>query len=189
LSVSTGAVLWTFDSHSVLVDRVCGQIGITDFVGNGAAYDGRSQLGLAYHVKVDYSDVTADFDAITGKKIFIREPLQLFDPMTRYAVVYGQDFGAGRTLGIVVYDTATGDTIYSMDVAKAVSLDAAPVGIMDGRLFLKTSDQSLEIDVKSGEVLSESLGAYPVAVAGKYAYFTNGELVPLSQVDSYRPAA
>ena len=190
VDVATGRDTWVFDAgKQAVIDGYCGSTGIVDYVGNGAAYSRRSQHDYSVHVSVAHArEMSRDFDARTGAQITVIQPFQYFDPLTKYGLMYGQSFGSGREDGLIVYDTVSGKTIYEIDVERMTSLDARAEALFGGRLFLTTSDQHLEIDAKSGDIVSESNSAYPIALVGEYAYFSNGKLVPISQVNDYRPA-
>jgi hypothetical protein len=179
----TGRELWRVDGSQIAVEgRTCEEFGIYDIV-YGAGYPNRSQLGHSWHLGASYSEQDFDFEVDGGEPLLIRQPFEWFDPVTGYAAVRGD--------GIHVYDPATGETIFEVDADRTEALGARPAALIGGRLFLDTTDQHLEIDVESGEIVTESAVriGYALGVLGEqWAYFPDGVLVPFDEINDYRAA-
>lgn len=171
IDIATGKQLWAFDSAKhIVIDGHC-----------------RDKPARAHSdeiIQIGDNGRFSDFYRLLDIRTGVERPLavdQLFtDPIAGYGLTAFVD------LGIRIYDTTSGDVIYEVARDRVIALKATPKALFAGRLFLETSDQFLEIDVKSGEIVRETRSNLPLFVVDNYVYFDNGKLVPLSEVNSYR---
>ncbi len=66
--------------------------------------------------------------------------------------------------------------MFEIDVDRFGALDVRPLALVEGTLYVKTSDERLAIDVESGDVVSALTGPYPKAVVGDWVYLSDGTL-------------
>lgn len=171
IDIATGEDSWVFDSATqAVVDGYCFTADFNTLEG-GIARIGNKFPGSF----LGYIDIR------TGERRTVIEPLAHFDPITKYAVMV--DYKGPVT----VYDTVTGNSIYEITDERRRALGANSQGLFGGRLFLTTSDQYLEIDTKTGDIVSETQSVLPLMVVNGYVLFSDGKLIPFADVNTYRP--
>lgn len=116
------------------------------------------------------------YDLATGTVRIHRDRLIAFDGQTDLAVRAPDE--SGRT-GIEVWNTLTGEVVYTIDGPRAEALDLRIVSFIDGVLYGTTSDESIAIDVATGELLPVSGTAYPVSVLNGWVQMSDNRIIPV----------
>lgn len=178
---SDGTVLASLDSRSVRHDSIsdCGALYPTDLFGLGLQeFDGDSTgAGAVNYRWIDGHPLVFQIGSTT-----IPEP-EYYDPISGIGVCSGENDCGG--VGPTTFSAASGKVLYTLPEAQAVPLDARPIGVIAGLLFLGTTNQVLTMDAATGTILRKDLSLpKDVQVFGTYSQL-NGQLV---KTDSLRAA-
>jgi hypothetical protein len=93
-----------------------------------------------------------------------------YDPISHLGVTGDQRWGEE----LRVFDTTTGEVLYTMplDQVQALYLDARV--IWDGKVFATTTDAMIVLDGRTGEVLADSVEWYPLLGIGGWTLYDDG---------------
>ncbi|WP_208545134.1 hypothetical protein [Rathayibacter sp. VKM Ac-2760] len=181
--IATGSKRWSLDTHSVArPSSVCGSVTVRAEAGSLA---GGLDSSL-FRVTVDSQDgLDTAYSIATGAPVVRPDPLVAVDALGGSALSESSSASGLGTAGIAVTDLTTGAVLYSIDPDRVADLDARARGLLDGILYVETSDQDLAIDVATGTVVDEAAAVRPLGANEKWVYFDDGALVPRSSATGY----
>lgn len=180
-AVADGQVLFVYSGAEHRVDKYRCTVSVPDH-DLSAVFESQAQKGWLWTVDIDFDDDDAhsvSYDARTGEPRHVRQPVVAYDATTGAAVAVGWDPTRRVDRGLEVYDVRTGETLFSLDQDRYDDLDAHPLSLVAGVLYLDTSDQRLAIDVSTGDVVADDVDVYPLTVVGDFVYLSDGTLQPL----------
>ena len=73
-----------------------------------------------------------------------------------------------------VFDTNTGQVLYTMPLAQVEALYLTAVAIWDGRVYATTTDAMIVIDGRSGEILADDVDWYPLVGVDGWTLYSDG---------------
>ena len=73
-----------------------------------------------------------------------------------------------------VFDTSTGQVVYSMPLAQVEDLYLTAVVIWDGKVYATTTDAMIVLDGRTGEVLADDVDWYPLTGVGGWTLYSDG---------------
>ncbi|MEZ3160502.1 hypothetical protein AB1K54_08115 [Microbacterium sp. BWT-B31] len=176
-AVVDGRELFRYSGAEHRVEKRC-TVSIPD-ADLSAVFESQAQKGRIWTVDVDFDDDDAQsvsYDARTGEQLQVRQPVVAYDPATGMALAVGWDPTRSERRGLEVYDTRSGATAFTMDEERYQDLNVRPLSLVEGMLYLETSDQTLAIDVETGAVVDDAVVVHPLAVMGDYVYLSDGGL-------------
>jgi hypothetical protein len=180
---ATGRMLWSVDAATIpdvgSRSGSCSRVRVEALdQGNprngstvGAYFD--VILGMSSGLGGD-SNQYRTFDGVTGKQLETTvNPLGYLDLLGGYTA--SQAFTT-RSGPLVVTETATGTTVFTVEQDKVDDLGLALVGIFGGWAYTRTTDGTPIIDVATGEVVADNTANMPRQTVGKYTLYTDGTL-------------
>jgi hypothetical protein len=73
-----------------------------------------------------------------------------------------------------VFDTGTGEVVYSMPLSQVNALGLQADVIWDGKVYARTTDAMIVIDARSGDTLADSVTWYPLKGIGGWTLYSDG---------------
>lgn len=168
--VPTGKVLFTV-RYSAISAEHCHEVSVN---ANQLAVVFPGESENEKYFRFQYGNHVA-FNAKTGAPATLPEKLVAVDP--RSSLVAGlnsEDSGSYSPLDVI--DTASGKVVWSLPGDKRRSLKAQVLALYDSTLYLKTTDQVLEVDMATGLSKVSVQDLYPAASVDSWTYWSDGTL-------------
>jgi hypothetical protein len=156
VEIATGDILWTGDLDPC-----------TYWSGGTEDYIAANGQGGQYHL----------YDRVTGTPLLgwgIEGAYNgniLFDPIGRFGV--GVGYTEQRDV-LRVFDTTSGDVVLSFAPDEVDELGLRVVQIWAGKLYAHTTDQSLVLDARTGDVLADEFTWYPLLAVAGWTLYSDG---------------
>ncbi|GEM_PF-2479089 len=171
---TTGQELFSYVTEGRTENGPCESVTLTDDGGGAWGTD----HGAFWRLSTEYAveGAAAAFDARTGAVVPLTEqPFDAWDPGSRLGVTTSDT-------GLDVIDPATGASVFAISRDDYDRLGIRLRSIVNGQVYLESTDQEMQIDALTGQVVSTTATPYPVGVVDDYAYLSDGTLVPLADI-------
>jgi hypothetical protein len=93
-----------------------------------------------------------------------------YDPIGHLGVTGDYDWNQD----LRVFDTSTGNVVYTMPLSQVEALRLEAVTIWDGKVYANTTDAMTVLDGRTGKVLANSVSWYPLVGVGGWTLYSDG---------------
>lgn len=171
IDVSTGAVTTRVNAATYRRAGVCPGLGVDQTHDLAVLSPGIQAVGMA---NIELGKKNLQFDTASGARLHCPALVEIYDPISGFGVT--ADTSGRGPAPIRVRNCRTGEMVFELSAKKRMGLSADVEAMVDGVLYIRTTDAIVSIDLSTKE--QGSVEVYPRARLGDYLWMNYDSLIP-----------